>query len=85
VDCNYFRQQCDYEQSVGQIAQNLVTQGEADILQLQTKNQETTAESNANQDRITTLQNELNHEHANAKGLEAAVVAHAAFGQQPYV
>jgi chromosome segregation ATPase len=42
------------------------------IQQLQTRNQETTAEPNAYQDRITTLQNELNHKHTNAEALRTA-------------
>jgi hypothetical protein len=62
-----------------------VTQCEAEIQQLQTRNQATTTESNAYQDRITTLQNELNYKHANAEALQAVAVAGVAFRQQLYI
>jgi hypothetical protein len=63
-----------------------VTQYEVEIQQLQTRNQETTTEFNAYQDRITTLQNELNHKCANAEVLQAAVAAAgAAPRKQPHV
>jgi hypothetical protein len=55
VDCDRLRQQRNQEQMAGQIAQTHVIQRDAQIQQLQTRNQETTAESNAYQDRITTL------------------------------
>jgi hypothetical protein len=54
--------------------------------ELKSRYQETTTESNTYQDRITTLQNELNYECANAEALQTtAGVAGAAFGQQPHV
>jgi hypothetical protein len=50
-----------------------------EIQQLQTRNQESTAESNAYQERMTIVQNELNHEHVNAEAQRsAAAVAGAA-------
>jgi hypothetical protein len=52
-----------------QIAKGHVTQGDAAIQQLQARYQETTADSNAYQDRVTTLQNKLNYEHTNTKVL----------------
>jgi hypothetical protein len=59
-----------------------VLQHDTEIQQLQTSNQETTAESNAYSDRITTLQNELNHDCANGTALQAAAtVADAALRQ----
>jgi hypothetical protein len=54
--------------------------------QLQTRNQETTTESNTNQDRFTTLQNELNYESANTEALwSAAATAATGLRQQPDV
>jgi hypothetical protein len=74
VNCDYLRQQHNQECTAQQIAQNLVTEYEAKIQQLQTKNQDTTVESNAYQDRITTLQNKLKNECDNTKALHTAVV-----------
>jgi hypothetical protein len=51
------------------IAQTHVIQHDTKIQQLQARNQETTAKSNAYQDRITLLQIELNHECVNAETL----------------
>jgi hypothetical protein len=69
-----------------QIEQTHVTQHDAEIQQLKTRNQETTTEANVYQDRITTLQNELNLEHANAEALGApAAAVGAAPEQQPHV
>jgi hypothetical protein len=57
-----------------------------EIQQLQTRNQETTVESNTDQDSITTLQNKLNYEHANAEVLwTVAAATNAASRQQPHV
>jgi hypothetical protein len=78
VDYNCLRQQCDQEQTAPQIAQNLVTQCKAAIQQLQSRNQETTTESNTYQDWITILQYKSNHKYTNAKVLLAAAVADAA-------
>jgi hypothetical protein len=69
VDGDYLRQQCDQEQTAQQMVQNLVRQCEADSLELQPRNQETTAESNYYQDRITMVQKELGHECTNAEAL----------------
>jgi hypothetical protein len=86
VDCDHLRQQHVQEGILQQIVQNLVSQCEAEIQLLQTWNQETTAESNAYQDRITTLQNELNRERANTGVLQAAAVAAGITSeQQPHV
>jgi hypothetical protein len=86
VDCDHLRQQRNQEQTAWQVAQNLVRQCVAEIQQLQTRNQETTAESNAYQDRITILQNELNHECANVEALwTVAAAAGTAPRQQPNV
>jgi chromosome segregation ATPase len=66
--------------------QTHITQRDAKIQQLQTRVRETTAESNAYQDRITTLQNKLNHKHTNTEVLQTvAIVAGEASGQQPHV
>jgi hypothetical protein len=86
VDRNCLRQQCDQEWTAQLRVQNLVKQREAKIQQLQTRNQETAAESNAYQDRINTLQNKLIYKHANTKTLRtAAATAGTVSGQQLHV
>jgi hypothetical protein len=74
VDYDHCRKQRDQEGTAWQITQNLVTQCKGNI-QLQTRNQETIAESNAYQDTITTLQNQLGHEHANVEALWSIAAA----------
>jgi methanogenic corrinoid protein MtbC1 len=69
VDHDHLRQQHDQEWTAQQIAENLVTQRETEIQHLQTRNQETTAESNTYQDGITAVQNEVGHECANVEAL----------------
>jgi hypothetical protein len=68
-DCDYLRQQHDQEKMAQQIAPTYITQYDAEIQQLQTRNKETTAEYNAYQDKITTLQNKLNHKRTNVEAL----------------
>jgi hypothetical protein len=85
VDCNHLRLHHDQAWSTWQIAQNLVIQCETEIQQLQSRNQDITAESNAYQDRITTVQNEFNHECANAKVQQTAAAGRIAAGQQQLV
>jgi hypothetical protein len=86
VDHNDLKQQCDHEWTAQQIAQNLLTQHEGEIQQLQTRNQKTPVESNAYQDRITTLEDELNYGCANAEAVHTAAAAvSAAPGKQPFV
>jgi hypothetical protein len=75
VDHDCLRQQRNQEWTTLQIAHNHVTQHKAEIQQLQIRNQETTTESNTYQDRIITLQHELNHEYANTEALWAAAAA----------
>jgi hypothetical protein len=55
VDRDRLKQQYYQEQTAKQIAQTYVIQWDAEIQQLKIRNQETTTESIAYQDRITTL------------------------------
>jgi hypothetical protein len=69
VNDDHLRQQYNQERIARQIVHTYVTQCNAKIQQLQTRNQETIAESNVYQERITTLQDELNYERVNVETL----------------
>jgi hypothetical protein len=75
MDCNLLKQQCNQEQTIKHIAQNLATLYKTKIQQLQIWNLEAIAEFNAYQDRITTLQKELNYKCTNAEALHAVAAA----------
>jgi hypothetical protein len=85
VDCNYLWLQYNQEQIAQQIAPNLLTQYDSEIQWLQIRNQETTTESNASQESITTLSNELNDEYGNAEVLRATAVGGLVPRQQPHI